>query len=246
MTATFSLCVGGQTRGAAEISGRVKLGGKLEKITRKRFYMLRGGFEQNRGLIDKLKTADFVSRDCFYCKMKASPEYIAWLKAYDCESPYCREISTEDAAKVPEFSAAYQRGLKKYRGKTNIAQGWLTSELAPELRDGFYQERKESLAKLLGGTKPIQSSMTDSVSVKAVFIDIPLAKPDGEETFLISNLLPIEVGSKSYIWACEVGIERDKTAKLVLPGSDTSKLIKHCEVIVRDLPKCDAGVCSEK
>jgi hypothetical protein len=101
---------------------------------------------------------------------------------------------------------------------------------------------------VLGTAKPLQSSMTDSVSVVAIFIDIPLNIAAGKktETFLVSNLVPVEIGDKSYVWACEAEIGAGKKAKLpALPIAETSKLVKKCEVIVRVLPKCENGSCGQ-
>lgn len=237
-----------QERGSLEISGRISAGGQQVKLKRKRFYLFRGGLEANKDLITRIKAANVTSRDCFYCKAKASAEYTAWLKTQDCESPYCREITTDDIAKVPEFQAAYQKGLKQFRNKPDVARKWLTTNLPPTIRDGFYLTRKTITTGLLGPTKPLQSSMTDSVSVVAIFIDIPLELPAGKktETFLVSNLVPIEIGDKSYVWACEAEIGVGKKAKLApLPIADTSKLIKKCEVVVRNLPKCENGSCPQ-
>ncbi len=239
-----SVTVGGQGVGSLEVSGRVKIGGKPEKLLRKRFYLLPGGLDDNRALIDRLKAAKVSSRDCFYCQMKASPEYIDWLKSGGCESPYCREITTEDTKTVPEFQAAFQKSLKQYRGKPEIARKWLTTNLATGLRDGFYSDRKSLLETLLSDVRPIQSTMTDSVSVKAIFIDVALKS--GTDTFLISNLVPIEIGEKSYVWACETKIGSDKKITLSLPDAETGKLVRKCEVIVRDLPTCTAQTCGTK
>jgi hypothetical protein len=89
--------------------------------------------------------------------------------------------------------------------------------------------------------------MTDSVTVKAIFVDIPLNLLGGkkDETFLVSNLLPLEVGDKSYIWACETGIGADKLAKLVLKVPEDGKAVKGCEVIVKDLPVCKTENCQK-
>ena len=237
-----------QDRGSLEISGRVSAGGQQVKLKRKRFYLFRGGLDANKELVDRIKAATVTSRDCFYCKAKASAAYTAWLKAEECESPYCREITTDDIAKVPEFQAAYQKGLKQFRGKTDLARKWLTTNLAPELRDGYYADRKKLTTSVLGTAKPLQSSMTDSVSVVAIFIDIPLNIAAGKktETFLVSNLVPIEIGDKSYVWACDVEIGAGKKAKTpALPVPDSSKLVKKCEVIVRALAKCENGSCGQ-
>lgn len=239
---------GSSPLGALEVSGRVKIGGKLEKLERKRFYLLRGGLEANKNLVEKLKTAELVSRDCFYSQMQASPEFICWLKEANCESPYCREIEQAAIEMVPEFKAAFQKGLKQYGNRPAIAQKWLTTNLAPPLKEGFYLKQKSLLESLLGGIAPLQSAMTDSVSVKAVFVDIPLSSKPGEsktEKFLVSNLLPLEVGDKSYIWACETEIGGDKLAKLVLKVPEGGKAVKGCEVVVKDLPVCKTEGCKK-
>ncbi|MBK9527960.1 MAG: hypothetical protein IPO41_06485 [Acidobacteria bacterium] len=175
-------------QGALELSGRVKIGAKVEKVERKRFYLFRGGLEANKPLIDRIKAATYTSRDCFYCQAKASPQFIAWLKAEDCESPYCRAVTTEDVTKVPEFQAAYQKGLKQFRNKPDVARNWLTTNLTPALRDGFYKQQKSSITSILGTTKAVQSSMTDSVSVVAIFLDIAIQPSAGKtvETFTVS------------------------------------------------------------
>lgn len=244
----WAATVDAQGTGSLEISGRVSVAGAQVKLKRKRFYLFRGGLEANKEMIGRIKAATVASRDCFYCKARASAEYAAWLKAEECESPYCREITTDDIAKVPEFQAAYQKSLKQVRNKPLIAQKWLTTNLTPELRDGFYLDRKKLTTGLLGGVKPLQSSMTDSVSVIAIFLDIPLNLAAGKktETFLVTNLVPIEIGDRSYVWACEAEIGAGKKAKIPpLPVADTSKLVKKCEVIVRNLPKCETGSCAQ-
>lgn len=240
--------------GALEVSGRVRIEGKLEKLERKRFYLLRGGLEANKNLIAKLKTAELISRDCFYSQMKASSEFICWLKEEDCESPFCREIEKTDIDTVPEFRAAYQKGLSQYGNRPALAQNWLTTNLASPLRDGFYQKRKSLLESILGGVKPVQSGMIDSKTVRVLFIDIALnlSAADGKktetETFLVSNLLPIEIGNKSYIWACEKEIKEigeGGNTKLALNVPEEGKTIKGCEVIIKDLPVCKTEGCKK-
>lgn len=234
-----------QDRGALEVTGRVKIGSKVEKIKRKRFYLFRGGLAENKELVERIKAARPISRNCFYCNAKASPELTAWLAAEDCETPYCRAVTTEDINKVPEFKAAHQKGLTQFRNKPDIASKWLTTNLSPEIRDGFYRQQRTLTDTILGGVTPIQTSMTDSVSVRAIFIDIDIKPPTGKttETFLISNVVPIEIGSKSYVWACEVDIGAKK-ATLALQVPDAGKTVRRCEVVVRDLPVCTAGTCA--
>lgn len=237
-----------QQLGSIEVSGRPKIGGKQEKLTRKRFYLFRGGLESNKSFVERLKRANFTSRDCFYCARNASPEFISWLKAGDCESPFCRSISPEEAAKVPEFAAAVQKGLKQYGNRPAIAREWLATNLSTDLLSGFYRQRKAALNEILGDTKPVQSSMTDSSSVVAIFIDIPLTISQGKttETWLVSNVVPIEFRGNSYLWACEVEASPGKKVKLNLQVPDPGKSIRKCEVLVRELPQCSSGSCSTK
>jgi hypothetical protein len=229
--------------GSLEVSGRVKIGGKQEKLTRKRFYLFRGGLQENSALLERIRSAEIMSRDCYYNQAKASPEFICWLQAEDCESPFCRTPSAEEIPVVPEFKAAYQKGMTQFRGKTNIAKDWLVTNLAPSLVSGFYMQKRSLIEKLLAGLKPLQSAMTDTVSVKSIFIDIPVGS---SRKFTISNILPIEIGGKSYVWSCEVNIDPGKTAKLNLQVPEAGKTVKNCEVVVKDLKVCTTGKCEQK
>jgi hypothetical protein len=242
------LPIDAQTTGVLEVNGRVRIEGKQERLKRKRFYLFRGGLAENKALIDRMRNDAFVSRDCFYCRMNASAEFRSWLKAEDCESPFCREITAEDAAKVPEFKAAVAKGTQQFGRRPTIAREWLTTNLPSPLRDGFYLQRKSAIERILAGTEPLLSGMTDSVSVKAIFIDIPLKPSAGEttETFLISNLVPFEVGAKSYLWACEVDIGPDKKAVRSLPVPEPGKQADKCEVFVRDIAACGGDSCDDK
>lgn len=246
--ATFGAAQTPPPTGVLEINGRVKIDGKQERLKRKRFYLFRGGLAANKALVDRIRAADFVSRDCFYCRMNVSAEFRAWLKAEDCESPFCRRITAGDAARVPEFKAAVEKGNRQFARKPSLSLDWLTTNLDPGLRDGFYLERRKSIDAVLAGLKPIMSGMTDSVSVKAVFIDIPVAPPSGKstETFLISNIAPFEIAGKRYTWACEVEIGSDKKAVRTLPVPEPGKRLDKCEVFVSDIPACDGKSCSVK
>ncbi|MEO8650429.1 MAG: hypothetical protein ABI539_14795 [Acidobacteriota bacterium] len=230
-------------RNSLEVSARVKIDGKIEKLTRKRFYLFSGGLDANKDLVSRIGSTEIMSRDCYYTQAKASSEFICWLQAENCESPYCRRVSQDDVKQVPEFLTAYNKGVTQFRGKTSVALDWLTTNLAPSLVNGFYLQRRTALEKALGGIRPAASTMTDSVTVKAIFMDITRNSPG---SFTISNVLPIEVGGKSYLWACEVKIEAGKTAKLLLQVPDKGKNVKNCEVLVRDLAVCQTGTCEKK
>ena len=229
--------------GVVEVAGIVRVDGKREKLSRKRFYLFNGGLEQNKALIERLKAAEIRSRDCYYTEQKASPQFICWLKAQNCESPYCRKITADEVPKVPEFKAAYDSTLKRPGIKAAIALDWLTTSLPPIFSSGFYDERQALTKMLLTGAVPLQSSMTDTAGIRAMLIDIPVT-PAGErktQTFLVSNVTPIELGTKSYVWACEIEVGVDKPAKLILvePGKPS----KVCQTFVRELRKCSTGSC---
>lgn len=240
--------VAAQAKGSLEVSGRVKINGKQEKLSRKRFYLLKGGLKENQDLIARLRTSEIKSRDCYYSQMQASPQYICWLKAENCESPFCRDVTADDVAKVPEFQAAYKKGLTQFKGLETIARDWITTNMPPALVSGFYRERRTLTDGLFGSLKPIQSTMTDSVTIRAIFIDIPLDIPSGKKTgtFLLSNILPIEFGTKSYLWACEVEIGPDKPTVFSLKLPEGGKPVKNCEIFVRDLQVCKTESCQTK
>jgi hypothetical protein len=242
--AASSLIIAAQ--GQLELSGRVRIAGKQEKLTRKRFYLIPGSLKDNAALIARVRDAEIRSRDCYYSSLNASPEYICWLQVENCESPFCRVVKKEEIASVPEFKLAHQKGMTQFRGKDDVARTWITTNMPSALTDGFYLERRSLTEKLLGGIKPLQSSMTDSVSVKALFIDIPLVKDKKSTPFVISNIVPIEFGGKSYLWACEVDITQDKVAKLNLVVPEADKPVRNCEVIVKDLTVCKTGQCKAK
>ncbi len=243
----FSTAISSQTSlGSLEVSGRVRIDGKQEKLTRKRFYLIRGGLAEHKALIDRLANAVIEPRDCFYSRVNASPEFICWLKAEDCQSPYCRDITEEDIARVPEFRTAFEKGTKQFRGRRTIAADWLTTNLPAHLASGFYLQRRHITETLLGDVKPLQSSMTDTVTVKAIFIDIPLTTGTVTEKFVVTNILPIEFGGKSYLWACEVEIGSAKPASMRLLVPEGDKPVKNCQVWVKELPVCNTGPCDTK
>lgn len=234
---------GTSDRGALEVSGRVRIEGKAEKLMRKRFYLFSGGLIENATLIERIRSAEVTSRDCYYAQAKASQPFICWLKAADCESPYCRTATESEIQAVPEFKAAYAKGITQFRGRPAVAKDWLLTNMPANLVNGFYLQKRTLTEKLLGETRPLQSSMTDTITVKAIFIDIPLSRP---AKFTISNVLPMEIGKKSYVWTCEVAIESGKAAKLNLQVPEANKPVKNCEVVVKDLPNCGTGACEQK
>ncbi len=239
------------TMGSIKIIGMTGQTGSRVRLERKRFYLLRGGLEDHKELIERLNANETISRDCYYKNLNVSPQYMCWLKTeeYNCESPYCREITMEDIETVPEFMTAYQRGMRQFGGRTELARGWLTTNLPFELREGFYRQQKSALDSLLEYAKPVQTIMTDPKQGIAYFIDIPLNlggdgdEKKAEEKFLITNLLPIEIGDMSFVWACETEVGGDKQETFNLLAGERSKT--KCVVIKKDLPVCRKSGCED-
>ena len=194
--------------GSLTVLGRAKSGSGILPLRKIRFYLFRGGRDANKNLIDKFKAANTVSPDCFYCQQKASPELLAWLEKENCESIYCREITAEDIAAVPEFQTAYKKGLSKMKKKPDLARKWLVTYLEPGFRTGFYDARKVFVKQFEKDI--VQTAMTDNArDPKGYFTNVPLGT--SVEKFVYTNLLPIEIGGKSYVWVCEAEIGKDKS-----------------------------------
>src|SRR6185295_14549082 len=123
----------------------------LRGLSRKRFFLIPGTLEQNRALVNAIEQQPLTTRACYYKQHGASAELINWLRDGDCESVYCRSIEKDFVSgpkAVPEFATAFAVGQKEYGGDETARQ-WLTTNLNPELRDGFYQNRQHTLETLL-------------------------------------------------------------------------------------------------
>src|SRR5688572_2214566 len=195
--------------GVLRLRARVKLtdSAPLRGLARKRFYLIHGSLEQNRRLVDEIERQPLVTRDCYYTKNGASPALLNWLKEGDCESVYCREVD-EDLVSgpkaIPEFVTAFAASEKEF-GSRATALKWLTTNLPPNLRDGFYRDRKSLLDALLKQAQttsgaPVQSVMTDRNGT-AFFTDL------GPGTYVLSNFVPAELGQTLATWNCEVQIK---------------------------------------
>lgn len=238
--------IGAQTppnAGAILIKARSINAGDKSKpsLVRKRFYLFAGGIKDNQPLIDRLKAAEITSRDCYYSQTKASPCFIDWLKAENCETPFCRKVEQADIKGITEFEDAYNKGLVKYNRRPDIALNWLVNNLSTTLTTGFYLKQKGQITAILGALKPIQSTMTTSTAAEALFVGVPAA--DKPLKYLISNVLPTEVGTKSFAWACEIDVSANKQTALILTA-DPAK--KNCVLTIRDVKICSTGTCEKK
>jgi hypothetical protein len=175
----------------------------LRGLARKRFFLIPGTLEQNRTLIEAIEHQPLTTRDCYYTKLGASAALINWLKEGDCESVYCRGVEKDfltGEKAVPEFASAFAASQKEF-GSDDTARQWLTTNLAPDVRDGFYRDRQgvlDVLRKQAGSV--VRSVMTDGNGT-AYFTDL------GPGTYVLSNLIPTEFGQTLVTWNCEVQVK---------------------------------------
>lgn len=223
--------------GVLRIRVRVKAddAAPLRGLARKRFFLIPGTLEQNRPLIDAIEKQPLVTRDCYYRKLNASPALIEWLKNGDCESVYCREVEQEFISgpkAVPEFTAAFAAGQKEFRGD-ETSRKWVTTNLDPNLRDGFYRDRQTVIATLLKQAPGALSVMTDRNGT-AYFTDL------APGTYVLSNLVPTELGQTVVSWNCEVQVKQGDlaTEKPYLVSNRKDRLVK-CVGVEKPIPACN-------
>jgi hypothetical protein len=230
-----------QQSGVVRLRVRVKANDSapLRGLARKRFFLINRSLEQNRALVEAIERQPLTTRDCYYQQNGASSALIGWLKDGDCESVYCREVEQEFVSgpkAVPEFAVAYAASEKEF-GNTATALKWLTTNVPPNLRDGFYRNQKGVLDALLKQAQtssgaPIQSVMTDRNGT-AFFTDL------APGTYVLSNLVPVDLGQTLATWNCELQIKPDDLAseKPYLISNRKDRLVK-CVAVEKPLPAC--------
>ena len=224
--------------GVLRLRVRVKLddNSPLRGLPRKRFFLVPGTLEQNRALLEAIERQPLITRDCYYQKIGASTALIDWLKEGDCESVYCREVEkgfVTGPKAVPEFVTAFTASQKEY-GNDETARHWLTTNITPDLRDGFYRDRQRALQALLKQAPAVQSVMTDRNGT-AYFTDL------GPGTYVLTNLIPTELGQTLVTWNCEVQVKPGDlaTEKPYLVSNRKERLVK-CVGIEKPKPVCSA------
>jgi hypothetical protein len=229
-------------RGVIRLKVRVKEGDVAKNLARKRFFLIKGTLQQNQAWVQESERRPLVSRDCYYRSIGASERLIKWLKDNDCESVYCREIEVKDVEgpeAVPEFQRAVLAGEPELKSR-EITQKWLTVNLPENIREGFYKTNQQHLKALLteaetvSGSKEL-SGMTDRNGT-AYFTDL---EPG---TYVLSNMLPTEIGSLSVRWSCEIQVKPGDiaTEKPFLISNRKDKNVK-CVGVERPLPTCTSA-----
>lgn len=172
-------------------------------LLRKRFFLLRASARNSPGIdfATAPRREDFLEAAR---RQGASPKLIEWLSKHDCDTIYCPEYEAEyaEAVKtVPEFTRAYEEGMRKYKNE-KLALRWLTVNFPLKgLRTDYYRKKKEWLERAARASGEVTSAMTDLMKEgskeKAVahFVGV---KPG---TYYVSNLIPSDGG---VLWDCQV------------------------------------------
>lgn len=230
-------------RGVIRLRVRVGEGTKARGLSRKRFFLIKGSREDNKSLLQSIEQQPIVSRDCYYRSIGASEELITWLKQSDCESVYCREVEQKDIEGVREFKTAVAAAANY--GKPDLARQWLAVSLPENIRSGFYKRQQQDLLAFIKQAEQLSKAKVLSVMTDrngtAYFTDL---EPGN---YVISNILPTEVGDKATFWNCDVKVKpgdlaTEKPHLISNPGNKDPRDIKNikCVAVEKPLPTCPA------
>lgn len=228
-------------RGVIRLKVKFKSGDAPKELARKRFFLIKGSLADNKNLIERIKQTSVISRECYYRSKGASLALIKWLTENECDSVYCREVDEKylsGSEAVPEFQAAFKQGLSEFK-TPELARRWLTTNLSPDIRDGFYNEKQRIINDLIaqsgsGNTTSIMSVMTDRKGT-AYLTNI---EPG---TYTVSNIVGSETGKTSILWACEKEVKAVNLAIALRPltlSNEKDPKVK-CEFVERPLPVCE-------
>jgi hypothetical protein len=239
---------------------------KFKPLSHKRFYVFKGGIEDNAALVTRIKESAFVSRDCYYAGLKpaASGCFIKWLQKTGCLSPLCLRLGRPnsidgepfesvfaggDIENVKEFGDALNKGkafdealFKKYKKRPDLALSWIVNNLPRELVYGFSDLQTAKAKEMMGDLKPLAQGMTGE-DAKAMIVDIPVGGDAG--AFLVSNLVPVEVDGKAYVFVWEISLS--KTARRAAVGLTLAPEDEETQLLVtKEITACEIGACDKE
>jgi hypothetical protein len=186
------------------------LNGAKQSVGLKRFFLLRDDFEKLPG------STPAPSRSAYYAGIGASPAFLAWLNANNCDFVYCREMQESDL-QVPEFRKAFQLGLNRWRNPA-LALKWLTVNLPEPVRIGYYGRRTPTVEKLAADARSVATVVT---SEKGIALLTGIAP--GE--YYVSNIAPVEINGTCVLWNHKITVAPGKTGKdvTISLANDNSK-----------------------
>jgi hypothetical protein len=225
--------------GVIRINVKAKSGKEIKDLPRKRFFLIKGSLDDNKALIEKIKQTEVMSRECYYRSKGASEPLINWLKENKCDSVYCHDIDEKYLVgpdTVPEFKTAYDAGLRSFKS-SEIARRWITVNLSPDIRVGFYDEKQRVIGELIKQAEA--STKTNVLSVMTDRVGSAYLTNIEPGMYTISNLVGVEAGTNSIVWICEKAIKPvgpTDTIPLVPLSSEGTRT--KCEIVKRPLPVC--------